>query len=82
MWFLGIGLVLLVLKYMEMTFVATWSWWWIALPFVLAACWWAYADWSGLTKSRASEKMEVGKLKRLNKHRKALGLAPKKPRIK
>jgi small Trp-rich protein len=56
MYLLGLGIVLLVLKYLEWGFVAAWSWWLVLLPFGLAALWWAWADSSGYTKRKAMER--------------------------
>ncbi len=53
MYLLGLGLILLVLKYAEIGPVATWPWWLIAVPFGLAVVWWAWADNSGYTKRKA-----------------------------
>ncbi len=78
MYFLGIGLVLLLLKYLEAGPVAAWSWWVVLSPLGLAAIWWAWADWSGYTKKKAMEKMELRKQNRIDKQRSALGIAPKK----
>lgn len=80
MFFLGIGLILLALKYFGVAPVATLSWWWVALPFVLAALWWAWADWSGYTKSRAVARQEQRKQKRLERQRAELGLDPRRRR--
>lgn len=82
MYFLGLGLVLLMLKLAEIGPVAQLSWstnWYIfAGPFILAAAWWAWADWSGYSKRRAMDKMELRKKDRLAKNREAMGMAPKK----
>ena len=40
MFFLGIGIVLLLMKYFEVSIVATWSWWIVLAPFALAILWW------------------------------------------
>lgn len=56
MYFLGLGLVLLVAKWLEYGPVATWSWWWVLLPFGLAAAWWSWADYSGYSKRKAMER--------------------------
>lgn len=53
MYLLGLGLVLLLLKYTEVGPVAAWSWWWVLAPFALAVAWWAWADSSGYTKRKA-----------------------------
>ncbi|MDD2882542.1 MAG: TIGR04438 family Trp-rich protein [Rhodoferax sp.] len=53
MYLLGLGLILLVLKYTETGPVAALSWWWVLAPFALAVAWWAWADSSGYTKRKA-----------------------------
>ena len=45
MYLLGLGIVLIALKYLEIGQVATWEWWWVLSPFGLAVVWWAWADW-------------------------------------
>ncbi|MFZ3158789.1 MAG: TIGR04438 family Trp-rich protein [Rhodoferax sp.] len=55
MYFLGLGIVLLLLKYLEFGPLADWSWWWVLTPFVLAVLWWTWADASGYTKRKAME---------------------------
>ena len=78
MYFLGLGLILLLLKFLEIGPVAAWDWadkWYLfAGPFILAAAWWAWADWSGFTKKKAMQKMDLAKKARLTKNREALGL--------
>ncbi len=56
MYLLGLGLVLLLLKYIEWGFVAQWSWWLVLAPFALAVAWWAWADGTGYTKKKAMER--------------------------
>jgi small Trp-rich protein len=81
MLFLGIGLVLLAMKYLEIGVVATWDWWWVLSPFGLAFLWWTWADWSGYTKRKAVERENARKQARIDKQRVQLGLAvPKKRR--
>lgn len=84
MYFLGIGLVFLVLKYLEIGPVGKWDWaeqWYLfAAPFILAAAWWAFADWSGYSKNKAMDKMEQRKQERLNKARDALGITGQRKR--
>jgi small Trp-rich protein len=74
MYFLGIGLALLAMKYLEFGVVATWEWWLVLSPFGLAVAWWAYADWSGYTKKKAIDKENQRKQARIDKSREALGL--------
>ncbi|HEY0200926.1 MAG TPA: TIGR04438 family Trp-rich protein [Burkholderiaceae bacterium] len=78
MYALGLGIVLLVLKYLEIGPVGQWDWWWVLAPFALAAAWWLFADWSGYTKKKAMEKMEKRKQDRINRNKEVLGL--RKPR--
>lgn len=80
MYFLGLGVVLLLLKYMEIGPVALWSWWVVLAPFGLAAAWWFYADWSGYTKKKAMDRMDQRKQDRIDKQREAMGLKPRKKR--
>ncbi len=58
MYTLGLGILLVVLKYLEIGPVAQWSWWWVLSPFAVTAAWWAWADATGYTKRRAMEKIE------------------------
>lgn len=80
MLFLGIGLVLLTLKWLEIGFIANWDWWQVLLPFLLAFLWWAWADWSGYSKRKEAEKMERRRLRRIAKSRAALRAPPPRPR--
>lgn len=80
MYLLGLGLVLLLMKFLELGAVAAWDWWLVLSPFGLALVWWAWADWSGYTKRRSVEKVERRKKQRIAKSREAMGIAPKKPR--
>jgi len=78
MLFLGVGLVLLVLKYLEIDPVALWSWWVVLSPFGLAVAWWSWADWSGYTKKKAVDRENARKQARLDKQREAIGIVKRK----
>ena len=80
MYFLGLGLLLLVMKYLEISVVAAWSWWFVLSPFALAVLWWTWADWSGYTKRKAMETEEARRQSRIDRNRDALGTSPKKRR--
>ena len=73
MLFLILGVVLLVLKYLEIGPVALWSWWMVLAPFGLAVLWWAWADWSGYTKRKAMQKEDAKKAARIAKAKDAMG---------
>ena len=78
MYFLGLGLVFLVMKYLEVGLVAAWDWWVVLLPFGLAVAWWAWADSTGYTKKKVMERENARKQDRIDRTRDALGMLPKK----
>ncbi len=82
MYFLGVGIVFLLLKSLEIGFVAGWSWWLVLFPFVLAVVWWAWADASGYTKRKAMEREDERRQARIDKNREAIGLEKKRPNRK
>ena len=78
MYFLGLGLIFLAMKYLELSPVAAWSWWVVMLPFGLAVAWWAWADSTGYTKKKVIERENARKQERLDRTRDALGMLSKK----
>lgn len=80
MYFLGLGLVFLVLKHLEVDPVAAWSWWVVLAPFGLAIAWWAWADSSGYTKRKAMQRENERKQARIDKNRDAIGTLRSKKR--
>ena len=80
MYFLGIGIVLLALWYLEIGPVATWSWYVIAIPFGLAVLWWTWADGSGYTKRKAMEREDEKRQARIDKNKEAIGTDRKRRR--
>ncbi len=80
MYLLGLSLLLLALKYLEIGPLAAMSWWWVLGSFGLTTLWWAWADSTGYTKRKAMEKMDKRKQDRINRHKEALGTGPRKPR--
>jgi small Trp-rich protein len=78
MLFLGVGVLLLLMKYLEIGPPASWSWFVILAPFALAVVWWSWADWSGYTKKKQVEKEDRRKQARLDKQRAQLGMGSKK----
>ena len=73
MYFLILGVMLLLLKYLEIGPVAAWSWYTVLAPFGLAVLWWAWADWSGYTKRKEMEKEDEKKAARIAKAKEAMG---------
>lgn len=74
MYLLGLGIILLTLKYMEIGPVALWEWWWVLSPFALAVAWWAWADWSGFSKKAVVKKENQRRQARIDKNRQNLGI--------
>ncbi len=73
MYFLILGIMLLLLKYLEIGPVAAWTWYTVLAPFGLAVLWWAWADWSGYTKRKEMEKEDQKKAARIAKAKEAMG---------
>lgn len=78
MYLLGVGILLLVMKYMAFGPVADWPWWIVLSPFAMAVAWWAWADASGYTKKKAVEKENARKQARIEKNREAMGFGTRK----
>lgn len=80
MLFIGIGLVLLVSKYMQIAPVVGWSWTTILSPFAMAVLWWWWADISGYTKRKVMQKEDRRKQARIDRQKDAMGTKRKTPR--
>ena len=78
MYTLVLGIILILLKYLEIEPVAHWSWWWVLSPLGVTLAWWAWADASGFTKRKAVEKIEQRKRDRIEKHKEAMGMGTRK----
>ena len=73
MYFLGLGIILLAMKYLEIGPVAVWDWWVVLAPFGLAVAWWAWADSSGYTKRRAMDRENARRQARIDRNKDAIG---------
>ena len=78
MWLLMLGLLGVALKYFEVGFVATLSWWTVLIPFALAIAWWAWADASGYTKRKVVERENRRRDDRIERQRSRLGMLSSK----
>ena len=78
MYFLGLGVILLAMKYLEIGPVAAWDWWVVLAPFGLAVVWWAWADSSGYTKRKAMERENARRQDRIDRSKDAIGTLRKK----
>jgi small Trp-rich protein len=64
MWLIWLGVVLIVLKLLEISVFATLPWWWITVPFVLAFLWFELVERRlGMDKKKAFD--EIDKIKKL-----------------
>ena len=80
MYLVGVGLVLLIMKFMEIPPVALWAWWIVLAPFGLAIAWWSWADSSGYTKRKEMEREDAKRQARIDRNRDAMGLKSTKKR--
>ena len=80
MLFVGAGIVLMLLKYLEIGSVAKWEWWWVLSPFGLAVIWWWIADSSGYTARTEMKREEARVKERIRRNREAMGMDTKKRR--
>jgi small Trp-rich protein len=80
MYLVGLGLVLLILKFMEIGPTAAWDWWIVLSPFGLAMAWWAWADSTGYTKRKAMEAENAKRQARIERNRDAMGTLSSKKR--
>ena len=80
MYLLGLGVVLLAMKYFQIWVVAGWDWWQVFIPFGLAIAWWAWADSSGYTKRKAMDREDARRQARIDKNKEAIGTLSAKKR--
>lgn len=73
MYLLMAGVVLTLMKFLEVGPVATWDWWMVLLPYGLASAWWAWADSTGYTKKKAMEREDARRRQRIEKNKEAMG---------
>lgn len=84
MWLLCAAVVLAVLKVLahleisDVGGVSAMSWWWVLGGFALTAAWFAYADHSGLTQRKVTQRIEKRKQDRIQKQREMLGTRRKR----
>jgi small Trp-rich protein len=74
MYFIVLGVLLLIMKAADFGVVATWSWWAVLWPFGAAVIWWAWADGTGYTKRKEVEKMDKRVAKRREENLENLGM--------
>lgn len=80
MYLLGLGIFLLIMKYLAVGPVADWSWWVVMSPFGMAVVWWAWADHSGYTKKKSMDRENKRKQERIDRNRENMGTSTRKNR--
>ena len=80
MWFVVIGVLLILLKALDVGPMVDISWWWVLSPIVLAILWWEFADKVGYTQRKEMDKMDARKEARRQKSLEALGQSDKQQR--
>ena len=77
MYFVVLGILLLVMKVAEYGPVGEWSWLAVLWPFGAAVVWWIWADATGYTKRREVDKMDARVAKRRAENLANLGMDAK-----
>ncbi len=68
MWLLWFALVILLLRWFEIGWFATLSWWWVSVPFIAAFIWFEFIESGlGLQKKKAMDEMEAAKKARIKR---------------
>jgi len=66
MWLIWLGVVLIVLKVLEISVFATMSWWWIVLLAAIAFVWFEFIERRlGLDKKKAFDEYDDAKKRRI-----------------
>lgn len=75
-----LGVLGLVLKWLEIGPVAQWSWWVVLAPFGLAVLWWSFSDAMGFTARARQKREDARQLQRRRNTVDALGRKTALPR--
>ncbi len=68
MWLLGIGLLFILMKWVDFGPVGSWSWIWVVSPFIVALIWFElFEPMLGLDKKKAHSDVEKIKEERVRK---------------
>lgn len=78
MWFVAIGVVMVLMQFFGIGPLASWTWandWvMLLLPFALAVAWWTWSDATGYTRKKAMQRDDERRVARRQKAIDALGL--------
>jgi small Trp-rich protein len=68
MWFIWVGVAMIVLKVLEISVFSELSWWWVALPFGVGFLWFELVEKRlGMDKKKAFDEIDKAKKERIKK---------------
>ena len=68
MWFVWVGVAMIILKVLEISVFSELSWWWVALPFVVGFFWFELVEKRlGMDKKKAFDEIDKAKKDRIKK---------------
>ena len=68
MWLIWIGVVMIILKVLEISVFSELSWWWVALPFGIGFLWFGLVEKRlGMDKKKAFDEIDKAKKERIKK---------------
>jgi small Trp-rich protein len=68
MWLIWLGVILIVLKLLEVRYIVDVSWWWIVVPFVIAFAWFELVERRlGWDKKKAFDEIDKAKKLRIQR---------------
>ncbi|HVG05074.1 MAG TPA: TIGR04438 family Trp-rich protein [Burkholderiaceae bacterium] len=68
MWFIWVGVAMIVLKVLDISVFSELSWWWISLPFVVGFLWFELVEKRlGMDKKKAFDEIDKAKKERIKK---------------
>ena len=68
MWFIWVGVAMIVLKVLDVSVFSELSWWWVALPFGVGFLWFEFVEKRlGMDKKKAFDEIDKAKKDRIKK---------------
>jgi small Trp-rich protein len=68
MWFVWVGVAMIVLKVLDISVFSELSWWWVALPFGVGLLWFELVEKRlGMDKKKAFDEIDKAKKDRIKK---------------
>ena len=68
MWFIWVGVAMIILKVLDISVFSELSWWWVALPFGVGFLWFELIEKRlGMDKKKAFDEIDKAKKERIKK---------------